>query len=179
MVELKAQSSFADLLPLKIGSMTVEERDLGRLTVLGGFASAAGLSETLEASHGVTLPKPLQSTQKDNTRCLWFGRNEVLLVGPAPDQTLANHAALVDVSDGWAAAELQGPGAEDVLARLVPVDLRNATFTPGQTLRSQLREIPASITRTDTGFLLLVYRSMAATLVQELRRAMEAVASRR
>ena len=179
MVELKAQSPFADLLPLKISSITVEERDLGRLTVLGGFASAARLSETLEASHGVTLPKPLQSTQKDNTRCLWFGRNEVLLVGPAPDQTLANHAALVDVSDGWAAAELQGPGAEDVLARLVPVDLRSATFKPGQTLRSQFREIPASITRTDTGFLLLVYRSMAATLVQELRRAMEAVASRR
>ncbi|EDQ03724.1 hypothetical protein DSM14862_02194 [Sulfitobacter indolifex] len=179
MVELKAQSPFADLLPLKVGSMTVEERDLGRLTVLGGFASAAGLSETLEAAHGVTLPKPLQSTQKDNTRCLWFCQNEVLLVGPAPDETLANHAALVDVSDGWAAAELQGPGAEDVLARLVPVDLRSATFKPGQTLRSQLREITASITRTDAGFLLLVYRSMAGTLVQELRRAMEAVASRR
>jgi sarcosine oxidase subunit gamma len=59
------------------------------------------------------------------------------------------------------------------------VDLRAAAFKPGQTLRSQLRDMPASITRTETGFLLMVYRSMAATLVRELRRAMEAVASRR
>ena len=103
----------------------------------------------------------------------------MLLVGVAPGEALTKHAALVDVSDGWAVAELQGPGAEDVLARLAPVDLRDAAFKPGQTLRSQLRDMPASITRTETGFLLMVYRSMAATLVRELRRAMEAVASRR
>lgn len=178
MVELKAQTPFGDLLPLKIGGMTVAGRDLGQLTMLGVF-DRAGLSESLEAAHGLALPDPLRSTVKGDTRCLWFGRDDALLVGAVPDETLANHAALVDVSDGWAVAELQGPGAEDVLARLAPVDLRDAAFKSGQTLRSALRDMPASITRTETGFLLMVYRSMAATLVQELRRAMEAVASRR
>ncbi|MFG6561076.1 sarcosine oxidase subunit gamma [Sulfitobacter sp. 1A15299] len=178
MVELKAQTPFGGLLPLHIGDMTVAARDLGQLTVLGVF-DRAGLTKALEAAHGVTLPEPLQSIAKGDAQCLWFGREEALLVGPAPDEALAKHAALVDVSDGWAVAELQGPGAEDVLARLAPVDLRAAAFKPGQTLRSPLRDMPAAITRTDTGFLLMVYRSMAATLVQELRRAMEAVASRR
>ncbi|MFG6564765.1 sarcosine oxidase subunit gamma [Sulfitobacter sp. 1A13421] len=178
MVELKAQTPFGDLLPLHIGDMTVAARDLGQLTVLGVF-DPAGLSDALEAAHGVALPEPLQSTAEDDVQCLWFGREEALLVGPAPDEALAKHAALVDVSDGWAVAELQGPGAEGVLARLAPVDLRAAAFKPGQTLRSPLREMPAAITRTDNGFLLMVYRSMSATLVQELRRAMEAVASRR
>ncbi|SFG19513.1 sarcosine oxidase subunit gamma [Sulfitobacter dubius] len=178
MVELKAQTPFGELLPLHIGDMTVAARDLGQLTVLGVF-DRAGLSKALEAAHGVALPEPLQSTAEGDAQCLWFGREEALLVGPTPDEALAKHAALVDVSDGWAVAELQGPGAEDVLARLAPVDLRDSVFEPGDILRSQLRDMPASITRTETGFLLLVYRSMAATLVQELRRAMEAVASRR
>ena len=178
MVELKAQTPFGDLLPLKIGGMTVAACDMGQLTVLGAF-DRAGLSEALEATHGLALPDPLRSTAKGDARCLWFGRDEVLLVGVAPGEALTKHAALVDVSDGWAVAELQGPGAEDVLARFAPVNLRAAAFKPGQTLRSQLRDMPASITRTETGFLLMVYRSMAATLVRELRRAMEAVASRR
>ncbi|MEP3687766.1 MAG: sarcosine oxidase subunit gamma family protein [Sulfitobacter dubius] len=178
MVELKAQTPFGELLPLHIGDMTVAARDLGQLTVLGVF-DRAGLSKALEAAHGVALPEPLHSTAEGDAQCLWFGREEALLVGPTPDEALAKHAALVEVSDGWAVAELQGAGAEDVLARLAPVDLRDAAFKSGQTLRSQLRDMPASITRTETGFLLMVYRSMAATLVQELRRAMEAVASRR
>lgn len=178
MVELKAQTPFGELLLLHIGDMTVAAHHLGQLTVLGVF-DRAGLSEALEAAHGLALPDPLRSTAKGDARCMWFGRDEVLLTGAAPDEALMEHAALVDVSDGWAVAELQGPGADDVLARLAPVDLRDAVFQPGDTLRSQLRDMPASITRTETGFLLMVYRSMAATLVQELRRAMEAVASRR
>ena len=178
MVELKAQTPFGELLSLHIGDMTVAARDLGQLTVLGVF-DRAGLSDALEAAHGLALPDPLRSTAKGDARCLWFGRDEALLVGVAPGEALRKHAALVDVSDGWAVAELQGSGAEDVLARLAPVDLRDSVFEPGDTLRSQLRDMPASITRTETGFLLMVYRSMAATLVQELRRAMEAVASRR
>jgi heterotetrameric sarcosine oxidase gamma subunit len=178
--ELKAQSPFADLLPMKIGGVSVEARDLGCLTILGDLGKKAVASQALQAAHGLGLPEPLRSTGQGDTRCLWFGRNENLLVGPAPDRSLAAHMAVVDVSDGWAAAELTGPGAEEVLARLVPVDLRAAAFPPGQTLRSQLREIPLSVTRTeDHALLLLVPRSMAASMVQELRRAMEAVASRR
>ncbi|HAC48631.1 MAG TPA: sarcosine oxidase subunit gamma, partial [Sulfitobacter sp.] len=41
---------------------------------------------------------------KGDARCLWFGRDEVLLVGVAPGEALTKHAALVDVSDGWAVA---------------------------------------------------------------------------
>jgi len=38
--------------------------------------------------------------------------------------------AVVDQSDGWAALRVTGAGAVDVLARLVPVDLRPQVFRP-------------------------------------------------
>ena len=63
MVELKAQTPFGDLLPLKIGGMTVAACDMGQLTVLGAF-DRAGLSEALEATHDLALPDPLRSTAK-------------------------------------------------------------------------------------------------------------------
>jgi heterotetrameric sarcosine oxidase gamma subunit len=177
--ELKAQNPFADLLPMKIGGVSVDARGLGHLTVLGDLGNRAALAEALEQAHGLTLPEPLRSTENGVARCIWFGRNEVLLIGPPPDAALVKAAAVVDVSDGWAAVQLSGAEAEEVLARLVPVDVRASVFERGHTLRSQLREIPVSLTRSEGGFLLLVPRSMAATGVQELRRAMEAVASRR
>ncbi|SDF75616.1 sarcosine oxidase subunit gamma [Sulfitobacter delicatus] len=179
MAELKAQNPFADLLPLKIGGVSVDARDLGHLTVLGDLGNRAALAEALEQAHGLALPEPLRSTENGATRCIWLGSSEVLLIGTPPDAALTKVAAVVDVSDGWAAVQLSGVGAEDVLARLVPVDVRTSVFERGHTLRSQLREMPVSITRNEGGFLLLVPRSVAATMVQELRRAMEAVASRR
>lgn len=75
--------------------------------------------------------------------------------------------------------QLKGAGAVDVLARLVPVDLREDRFKRGHTLRTQLYHMSASITKTgaDT-FVILVFRSMASTLVHDMKTAMEAVAAR-
>lgn len=180
MVELKAQEPFGDLLPLEVGDTTLKASDLGPLTLLGDLGAIEALNAALEASHGLGLPDPLRSTQSGPVRCLWFGQGQGLLAGVEPDPGLAEHAAVVDVSDGWAGAELSGAGAVDVLARLVPVDLRPAAFPPGHSLRSLLREVPVSVTRLDADrLLLLMPRSMVASAVEDLRRAMEAVASRR
>ena len=158
----------------------MKARDFGPLTLLGDLGETNALQTALKRAHGLGLPDPLRSTENGALRCLWFGRGQSLLIGSEPDPDLTKHAAVVDVSDGWAAAELSGQGAEDVLARLVPVDLRAAAFPTGHTLRSLLREIPVSITRLDADrLLLLLPRSMAASAVADLRRAMEAVASRR
>ena len=43
--------------------------------------------------------------------------------------------------DGWACVRLDGSAAEDVLARLVPVDLRGSVFKRGHTARAQLKAI--------------------------------------
>ena len=92
---------------------------------------------------------------------------------------LAAEGAITDQSDAWAFMRLTGAGAEDVLARLVPVDLRLAVFMPGQTVRTELMHMMASITRSgDDSFDIMVMRSFAKTAVHDLHEAMKSVAAR-
>ena len=180
MVDLKAISPCAGVLPLNLGRVTAEEVRLGTLSSLSPFGDASQLTAALEKAHGLALPKPGRATGKDGARCIWFGRNEVLLAGPAPDKALARSAAVVDQSDGWACVTVSGTDAVDVLARLVPIDLREVTFKRGHTARTMVQHMAASITRVGADrFLILVFRSMAGSLVHDLKAAMEAVASRR
>ncbi|MFK7835373.1 MAG: sarcosine oxidase subunit gamma [Sulfitobacter sp.] len=179
MVELKEKSPCFGLVPVSYGTVTLDEIDAGHLTSLSAFGGASGLSAALETAHGVSLPAPGRSVGKDGARCLWFSAREVLLVGPAPDASLSDHGAVVDVSDAWAVVELSGAGAVDVLARLVPMDLRDGAFKRGHTARTQILHLSASITKLGPNrFMIMVFRSMAGTLVHDLKGAMAAVASR-
>lgn len=180
MVELKARDAFEELLPLEVGEVSLTARDFGPLTLLGDLGDGEALQAALGQAHGLDLPDPLRSTENGSVRCLWFGQGQSLLIDAEPDPGLAKHAAVVDVTDAWAAAELSGAAGAEVLARLVPVDLRAAVFPSGHSLRSLMREVPVSITRLDAHrLLLLLPRSMVASAIADLRRAMEAVASRR
>ncbi|MFP4274031.1 MAG: sarcosine oxidase subunit gamma [Paracoccaceae bacterium] len=180
MVELVAQSPCAGLLPLRIGGATLLEEDPGHLTALLPAPGAEdSLSRALKAAHGVDWPAPGRMETAEGAAALWFGHAQALLIGPAPDPSLSTHAALVDQSDAWAVVRLEGAGAENVLARLVPLDLRAAAFPPGSTARSLLGHMTASVTRLPQGgFRLMVFRSMARTLVHDLHRAMDGVAAR-
>lgn len=179
MIDLKALSPCEGLLPLSIGAAELVELEGGVLTSLSPLGDVAALGAALEKAHGMAWPAPLCATGKDGARCLWFGRDAALLMGPTPDAKLAKHAAVVDQSDAWAVVRLSGPAAVDVLARLVPVDLRESSFKRGHSLRTQLYHLSASITKVGAdGFMILVFRSMAATLVHDIKAAMEAVAAR-
>ncbi len=180
MDKLIAKSPCAGLLPLTIGDVTLTEEEAGAMTVLTprkGKAEAA--AEALAKAHGPAWPEPGRATGPAGARAIWFGHDEVLLMGPDPDKSLGQHAYLVDQSDAWAAVRLEGEGTEDVLARLVPIDLRPEVFKRGHSARTQLFHMSVSITRLPDGaFLILAFRSMAASLVHDLKRAMEAVAAR-
>lgn len=180
MVDLSSKTPCEGLLPVSIGAFLLQEVDLGCLTALAPYSGqGSALSGTIQSIYGVTFPEPNSTSTNDNTQAIWFGRDIALLIGPAPDARLADHAALTDQSDAWAAVMINGEGSEDVLARLSPVDLRPSVFTGGQTCRTLLGHMTASITRgPDNSLLILVFRSMAVTLVDELQEAMEAVTAR-
>ncbi len=177
--ELIAKTPLDDMAPLTIGTLTLAEVDLGILTSIAPYAQVK-IAELFKATHGMAWPAPNRATGKAGARAIWFGREMVLLTGPKPDPTLAEHAALTDQSDAWTAVTLSGDDAGDVLARLVPLDLSAAHFKRGHTARSQIQHMAGSITRigSDT-FLLMVFRSMAGTLLHDLERAMASVAARR
>ncbi|WP_411351193.1 sarcosine oxidase subunit gamma [Leisingera aquaemixtae] len=180
MAELIAKSPCDGLLPVTIGGMSLMEEQPGAMWAVAPFnGQEKALSQALEAAHGMAFPAANRATGKAGSRAVWFGRGMALLIGPEPDAKLAEHAALTDQSDAWAVVRLEGQGAEDVLARLVPVDLRAAVFKRGHTVRSELKHMLASVTRTGPqAFQIMVFRSMAKTLVHDLKTAMEAVAAR-
>lgn len=180
MVDLKPKTPLDNMVPLTIGSVTFAELDAGGLTSVSPYAGQENaLSDALKTAHGMALPAPNRTTGKDGARALWFGREQALLFGVSPDRTLAKFAALTDQTDAWAVTTLKGVQAVDVLARLTPLDLREATFKRGHTARSDLMHMNASITRTgaDT-FMIMVFRSMAQTLLHDIQTAMEGVAAR-
>lgn len=178
MAELRVTSPCEGLLPLSIGNMSVTEEDLGQLTLISPYKDG-DLTAPFKDAHGIAWPAPNRATGKAGARAIWFGRSQVLLAGPQPVSDLADQAALVDQSDGWACVRLEGASARDVLARLVPIDVRPGVFKRGHTARTQIMHMHGSVTRIgETTYLLMVFRSMARTLVHDVKSTMEAVAAR-
>ncbi len=180
MVDLKAKTPLDGMVPVTIGTVTLRELDGGVMTSLSPYSGQEKvLSDALKSSHGMAFPKPNRTTGREGARAIWFGRAQAMLTGPMPDAGLAKHAALTDQSDAWVVVELKGAGSTDVLARLTPIDLRDSIFKSGHTARTDLMHMAASITRTGMdSFVVMVFRSMAQTLLHDLEKAMAGVASR-
>ena len=180
MVDLIAKSPCNGLLPITIGECQLSEVEAGVVTSIAPRkGQEKALSAVLKDAHGMAFPAANRATGKQGARAVWFARGQAMLIGPAPAATLGESAALTDQSDAWAVVRLEGAASEDVLARLVPIDLRASVFKRGHTARTQLMHMTASITRVgDQAFLILVFRSMAGTLVHDLETAMEGVAAR-
>ena len=180
MVDLIAKTPCAGLLPQTIGALELTELDLGPMTSIAPYkGQSKTASEALKTAHQVALPKPNRTTSKDGVTAIWFGLDQALLVGAAPDSMLANYASLTNQSDSWAVVQLKGAGAADALARLVSIDLRASHFKRGHTARCDLMHMMASVTKTGAdSFQIMVFRSMAQTLVHDLTRAMQAISAR-
>lgn len=176
MPELIAKSAL-DGRSLTLAGVTLAEAQVGPITSIallpdGGKAVAKGLKPL-----GLTFPKPLHFTEKAGVRIVWTGRDQAFLIGVSPPAL--EGAALTDQSDGWTVLALSGAAAVDVLARLVPMDLRLTAFPVGAVLRSQVNHMNAVILRTgDHAVEIMVFRSMARTAWHELQAAMEMVAAR-
>ncbi|MEL6313878.1 MAG: sarcosine oxidase subunit gamma [Pseudomonadota bacterium] len=180
MVELVAKTPMGRFAPLEIGAARLSEVDLGQLTSIAPFKGQdAAVSKALKDAHGMAFPAPNRATGKDGARAIWCGHRMAVLAGPLPSDALTADAALTDQSDAWTCARLEGAGAEAVLARLTPLDLRNTQFKRGHTARTELQHMAASITRVGAdAFLILAFRSFADTLRHDLEQAMRGVAAR-
>lgn len=180
MVDLVSKSACSDHLPHTCGPVRMEEVDLGRMTALVAFTPhKPELAKALSNAYGLAMPEPGETTETNGTRLIWFGKDQVLLVGADPAQALDQIAAVSDQSDGWACVQLSGHGAADVLARLVPIDLRPVSFAPNQTARTLIGHMSGSVTCLGPDrYLLMVFRSMAGTLVHDVSEAMDTVVAR-
>lgn len=176
MPELIAKSALGGR-SLTLGGATLAEADPGPITSIAVYPGAAkAMAKGLKAL-GLAMPAPNSFVEKKGARIVWTGREQAFLMGV--EAPALEGAAVTDQSDGWAMLTLAGAAAVDVLARLVPLDLRLAAFPVGQVARSGLNHMNAVILRTgDDAFAILVFRSMARTAWHELETTMHMVAAR-
>ncbi|MEC3860249.1 sarcosine oxidase subunit gamma family protein [Mesobacterium sp. TK19101] len=180
MVELKAKSPCQGRKPVTHGSVTLSEVPVTTITALLPYrGKTAELSAALQDAHGLALPGPNSLTRAGNVTCLWTGLDQAMLIGAEPADALCAHAAVVDQSDGWTVVTLTGAAGVDVLARLIPVDLRTKAFPEGTAMRTQVGHMTASVARLSGDTVqIMVFRSMAGTLWHELETALSGVAAR-
>lgn len=173
MASLIALTPCAGLLPVTEGEIALTEVTHDRLMSVAPFAGQdKAVSDRLKAQVGSTLPAPNRKAGPVQ----WFGHGTWLV---SDTVELEGLAAVTDQTDAWATVQIAGQGVEDVLARLVPVDLRATVFKKGHTARTMLAHMSVAVTRVGpAAFEIMVMRSMAATLVHDLQVAMRGVAAR-
>lgn len=176
-LKLEAMSPCAGLLPLKIGKTRATEIVPMAITSVSPFAGQdAAVSTALEAQLGHGLPQVGQVSGDGDARIVWAGRHQFMVIGA--QVSAIEGAALTDQSDAWACVALEGQGARDVLARLVPMDLRDTAFAQGAAARTLVAHMTAVLTCSGAErYEIMVFRSMARTLVHDLKEAMETVAA--
>ncbi|WP_298430241.1 sarcosine oxidase subunit gamma [uncultured Jannaschia sp.] len=165
MADLTARSPAEGLLPQTIGQCALTEEWPEAITALSAL------------SDGADLPAPGETATQGEATLLWSGRRQAMAFGPVdpPNGTVG-----CDQTDAWCVMRLDGPDAADVLARLTPLDLNPAILKPGHTARSLLGHMNALFHRIGPNtFRIMVFRSMAASAVHEIERAMKGVAARR
>ena len=175
MAELAALSPGVGVFPIERGGLRVVEAGPEGLWSVMPFA---GRVDAVAAALPCGWPEPGRWVEGGGRRALWSGRGSALVTGPRLEG-LDAIAAVVDQSDAWCVVRLEGVGAEDALARLVPLDLRKRAFPDGSATRTLLGHMTVGLARVSGGFEILAMRSMASTLAHELERAMGGVAARR
>lgn len=176
MADLK-QTPAVGGLPLTLGRCRLEALDPGPVTSVSPYPGQ-DLATDL-ASLGLAFPAPGAISARGAARLVWAGREMAFLIGIEPPASLARNAALTDQTDGWTWLHLTGPDARAVLARLTPLDLRDAAFATGTSARSLIGHLQAILIRpAPEAWEIAVFRSMAGTLVHDLGAAMRAVAAR-
>jgi len=176
--ELTAQTPFGGLLPVAAADAVLSEMPASRITAVAPFSGRQPATAAALRRLGLDWPAPGRTVGTGEAACLWAGRGIAFLIRAEP-AGLDGIAALADQSDAWARMRLAGRTAEAVLARLVPLDLRMAAFPAGSVARTGLNRMTAIVCREDAGtFEIMVPRSMAATAVEDLHRAMSALAAR-
>lgn len=180
MVDLIAKTACDGLLPVTIGTVTLTELSADSVTSVAAFKGQANAtSEALENADGAAMPAANRSTGNAKLRAIWVGPDQAFYIGAPLKAGLNGIASTTDQSDAWAIVKLEGDHAADTLARLTPIDLRPSEFKRGHTAKTDLMHMSASITKTGTNaFEIMVFRSMAKTLVHDLTTAMASMAAR-
>ena len=120
--------------------------------VIARAGAALGLNLPLAPMRTQTKCAQTLRTQAagQGVTALWLGPDETLLVGAAQDLPEALHGlahALVDVSHRDVALDVEGPGAAQLLASAIMLDLAPGAFPEGACARTLFGKAPVLVWR--------------------------------
>lgn len=129
-----------------------------------------GLAEAIKAAVGTVVPGQREIEIAGGKAAGWMSPDEYLLVLPygETDAALAaiaqafggaHHLAVV-VSDARAVFRVEGAKADQVLAKLSPVDF--ATLGPKELRRTRAAQVAAAFWKDGDGYTLVCFRSVAS-----------------
>ncbi len=145
---------------------------LGMIT-LRAKPDVAGLAEAIKAAVGTAVPARREIEVAGDRAAGWMGPDEYLLILPYGETTAAlaaisaalagQHHLAVAVSDARAVFRVEGAKADQVLAKLSPVDF--ATLAPKELRRSRAAQVAAAFWKEGDGFTVVCFRSVAGYMM--------------
>lgn len=145
-------------------------REIGPLGMISLRAKdVKGLAKAIKAAVGVGLPKPRKIEIAGDRAAGWMSPDEYLLVLPYAETTAAmaaldkalagEHYLAAVVSDARAVFRIEGAKADQVLTKLMPVDLPRMAV--GELRRSRAAQVAAAVWKEGEGYTLVCFRSVA------------------
>ena len=139
------------------------------------------LAKAVKAAVGTKVPAQRKIEISGDKACGWMSPDEYLLILPyaetgaameaiASAMGAAHHLAAV-VSDARAVFRVEGEKADQVLAKLCPVDFE--TLEPGELRRTRAAQVAAAFWKEDEGFTLVCFRSVAGYVMGLLSHSAE------
>ncbi len=164
MIKLTATSAQQGLsLPAAREGMTISALPRTQITALAPYP---GQQDALHEQLG-GFPQPGEILTLGALRLVWAGRDLAFAFGDGLPDGLDEHCAMTDQSDGWNGFELQGTGAEALLSRRLPFDLRK--MAAPSVARSVMDHMPVLVIRCARDrFEIWVWRSMDHSFVQQI-----------
>lgn len=141
----------ADIEALAQGGVMLRESTASRIDMLRIRKPSAQTMEHIGQLLGLALPVQPNHAAGTETRALWMGPDEWMLVEPkvAPaDLDAAPGAAavlVVQVGDGRYALDVEGPRARDFLSKAVSIDLHPREFPVDRLAMTLFAQIPVVI----------------------------------
>jgi len=162
------------------GLVTVTESPPTGMILLRGDLSSNAVVSAVRHVSGLAMPGPLQARLDGELGLLWMAPDELLILLPhgSVAEALASltraladdHALIVDLSDARSVFTLTGPDVRDVVAKLSPIDVGEAAFSPGTFRRTRFAQVAAGVWMQDPERVSIIcFRSVAQYMFDLLR----------
>ncbi|MEO9574207.1 MAG: sarcosine oxidase subunit gamma family protein [Tateyamaria sp.] len=164
------------------GIAHISEAPLQGMITLRGDLNSAAMIKAATGATGQKMPAQGAAQCAGDKGICWMSPDEVLVlcsyaeVGKTLDKMRVHlgdaHSLAVDVSDARALFVVKGANAREVIAKLAPVDLKPAAFTPGMFRRTRMAQVPAAFwMRDEDAFHIVCFRSNAQYMFDLLKTA--------